>query len=338
MICPMCGNILENDQLKCNSCGWQGENSSEHFEMNFTKPLRKKSSGVVTFGGFVLTVILTVIFSWICLNTVVLKITSRENIKELFTKSEITSELIWSMEVGDDNETVGDVIVNELAKEVGEDDAKEIIDLLEVDEFVNELFADVISSIASSDGMSEINVDILIDNLEEHKAEIEEITGEKIDDDTIKEFKKSCNELSESVNSGIENFNREYQENNSLYVILGGSKITLYAFWTIAVVLTSLLILMYFKNQSGVYRATRCVAIASGNASVTLLGFTKLFKIALQEVAENGNSTDEIIWNFMDGILSMINSAIYPVAFIFVVSVIASVVLYVYYLKHTAKF
>lgn len=352
MICPMCGNILDDSDKACGSCGWSDLNSNSACEsavgdtdLNFQnlfseKPKRKKPSFVVSLGGFVMTCILMWFFLALCINLCVEKITSRENIKEIISETNFSSEFIWSEELVDDDTTFGDAIVNELSENVDEQKAREIVEVLELDDFLDGMFSDVFTGLLSGEGIPQIQVDTIIDNIEEHREQIEKITGQKLDDQTIEQARESLEELGDDLNEGFEQINEEYQSenDNELLKVLGVFKYTVYAFEIIILVFVVLLIFMYKKSQSGVYRATRCVAIASGNAFAMMYLFVKLFDIIVQETNADETLAGDLAYKLLNGVISLISSTVSTIGIIFAIFVVASIILYIYYRKNTEKY
>lgn len=367
MFCGMCGSEMKSDDKFCINCGWQNvkkqseetieevkvnedvrvnENviEAENFNNNYynftdnavVKPPRKYPAWYIKLIAVIITILMISFFDAVCINFVVNRLTNPEKFKEILIENEFTQEIIWSAEFTEDNVTLGEFLVDEIADNVGEKEAKEIIEVLEVDDYVNELFANIVTGALTAEGIPEIDSDVLINTFEENQREIEDIIGEKLSEDDIIDTKESIMEYTNDFNREIRKVNEEYFDDNSFSVIKTGTELATLAYVVILVVCVTIILLMYYFSKTGIYRGFRCIAISSGISFVTIFGLSKLFQAVVSDINISTSSTNDLIISFLNEIFSMLSISGIIVGVIFGICLITAVIMHILYNKKTA--
>lgn len=366
MFCGMCGEPMGSDEKFCKSCGWRKEtnetpNSDENVKpsqsaiilentSNFNnsffndsvaskeKPPRKTPAWYVTLGAVVLTFVMITFFCAICTNMVISKLTSREKIKDILSENDFTSEIIWNADFAGDNTTLGDFLVDEIAGSVGEKQAKEIVEVLEVDEYIGDMFSDIMAGALSSEGIPEMDAEKLIENFEEHKEEIEDITGEKYTKADIADTKESIREFTKDFNNEVAQINQDYFESNTLKLVDDGTKFVSIFYWVILIVCVTLIFLMYFFTKTGIYRGFRCITVASGVSFGIVFGLSKLIGIIFDQIELDSRSMDDLVSKLLNELASIFTGSSLFVGVIFVVCLVATIVLHIVYNSRTQNY
>lgn len=295
MNCIICGNELSDTAKFCNSCGAKIEREPEIIEPENvetvisqepaepamstetiieepevvmtalgeepavdTRPLRKKPHFLISLLCFLFMI---VVFGLeMALGSIItLKFTTSKGAVEKAIESiDITS---IELNVDGENKTFAEVILNEVTDEdVKQEDIDKVIEKFEGQEYFSGVIVDLTDFALNGGEAPKLDVDELAGVIEDNKELIEEVTGEKIGDEEIDNFKKSAETFVEEFNENIEEFD-EFNSMNFYYATSLGIDLAIWCVVGVIAFFLGILILAYRLNKSGIYRVFNAFAI-----------------------------------------------------------------------------
>jgi len=165
--------------------------------------------------------------------------------------------------VDGENKTFAEVILDEVSDEnVKQEDIDRVIKEFQGNEYFSSVIVDITDYALNGGKAPKLDADELADVIEDNKDIIEDVTGEKISDKEIDDFKKSAETFVEDVNQSIEDMDESLGDVNRFTAVFG-IDLAVMAVSCVLVFILLILVLAYGLNKSGVYRAFRAYTTPS---------------------------------------------------------------------------
>ena len=308
---------------------YESDNSNEMFGESDTRPLRKKPHGLISFLCFLLMFI-TFFLEIILGSFITLKFTTSSGaVKKAVSDLDFTS---IEIDVDGKQQTFAEAILSEVTNDdVKEEDINKLIEEFQGEEYFAGVITDLTDYMFNGGEAPKLDADELTDVIKDNNDVIEEITGERLSDADIDEFRKSADDF-------VENFNENVVEMDAVKDI---NKFTVSFSLNIIIAITCgtilffilILVLCYKLNGSGVYRVFKAFSVPTFMSAFLFL----VIVIVVPKFVENVTTGDgaDLVIRLVDSFANFPLYAGIELAVTFVVSKILHIVFKVIYNKNT---
>ncbi len=372
MICKFCGNEIEETAKFCRGCGasreeadnvvegeavdpiiteepipdeafaeipeieepkaetvFESDNSQTIAEED-SKPLRKRPHFLISLLCFIFMLIifnLEMIFGAL----IAIRLTTSES-----AVSKVVSDIDFAsieIDVDGESKTFAEAIISEVTnKDVSDEDVEKIIEEFEGEEYFTGVITDLTEYMFNGGKAPKLDADELTDVIEDNKKIIEDVTGEKISDDELDNFRKTADDFVKNFNENIEEIDLIEDVNKitaalftlDYFILIEVASILFFVF---------ILVIAYKLNKSGVYRVFRAFAVPTGFVGLMLITFGFSLPVTILPLIRGKD--EDIIFTIINAISTFPIYAGMILMVVCLLSIITSIVMYVIYTKNT---